>query len=455
MEKTAKGSERRMQLRKIVIALLALLLAGAVIVPCVSAADENVNLSGDTSNIVQFSDGADLRLPSDKPGDSKPAKGLPETDMINIVLSQKTVEKFGPGERSGIINIPVTYLETKTNFITSKEKPSFLTEITLQSDDGIVLIRMPKQMYERFVKKAQYGKLSLPADYFARYYENSSDMDSHLKADGNNLQVLPSEKYPLRKFTEETDPEPDADDSEPVMSPQKSSAVLSYPAEFEERRYYDVMDSMSSNDYDYCIGQITPDTWELGGSAHDEFDVMQEREYRFDSGEAIEIVVKYFDRDHNGIIELYPALYRNGAADPILPGEWNQYDGKIPVNANDIPHAWGYHVEIYGGYYYVSLQDMVTDVWYYYAEPTATGTSSFIELWGSSEYIQRAAPTTNTIEAKTDPVIDEWIHQVQGDNWLEPNEVWEYEDWFTASYVKVTKAWSSGDLITRSSILFD
>lgn len=444
-----------MNLRKTGIALLALLLSAMVIVPCVSAVDENVNSSGNSGIIEQFSDIAQSQLPSDNSQDSKPAKGLPETDMINIVLSQKTIENFGSGERPGIISIPVTYLETKTNFITTKEKPSFLTERTLQSDDGIVLIRMPMQMYERFVKKAQGGKLSLPADYYARYYENSSDMNSHLEADGNNLQVLPSEKYPLRKFTEEIDPDPDAEESEPVTSPIKSSAVLSYPMKFEERRYYDVMDSMSSNDYDYCIGQITPDTWELGGSANDEFDVMQEREYRFDSGEAIEIVVKYFDRDHNGIIELYPALYRNGAEDPVLPGEWNQYYGKIPVYSNDIPHAWGYHVEIYGGYYYVSLQDMVTDVWYSYAEPTAAGTSSFIELWGSSEYVQRAAPTTNTIEAKTDPVIDEWIHQDQGDVWLEPNEVWEYEDWFKDSYVKVTKAWSSGDLITRSSILFD
>jgi hypothetical protein len=64
-------------------------------------------------------------------------------------------------------------------------------------------------------------------------------------------------------------------------------------------------------------------------------------------------------------------------------------------------------------------------------------------------------PTTNTRAAKTDPVIDEWIHQVQSDIRRKPDEVWEYEDWFTDSCVKVTKAWSSGNLITRLSILYD
>jgi hypothetical protein len=54
VEKTVKGSERRMQLRKIIIALLALLLAGVVIVPCVSAA-ENADIGNQDIKIIQVS----------------------------------------------------------------------------------------------------------------------------------------------------------------------------------------------------------------------------------------------------------------------------------------------------------------------------------------------------------------------------------------------------------------
>jgi hypothetical protein len=56
MEKS-KGSERRMQLRKIVIALLALLLAGAVMVPCVSAAETKLS-----SNMVSIDEASNVAL---------------------------------------------------------------------------------------------------------------------------------------------------------------------------------------------------------------------------------------------------------------------------------------------------------------------------------------------------------------------------------------------------------
>ncbi|MFA5269492.1 MAG: hypothetical protein WC379_16125 [Methanoregula sp.] len=370
--------------------------------------------------------------------------------MINIVLSQRTVDEFDQNKRSGIFRFPVAFLEAKSNFINNEKNPSFFEQRTLTEDDGIVVIRMPEQMYERLVNKVKDGKLSLPEDYFVRYYENRSDLNSHLKAVGDTLQVLPSEKYPLRKITEEINSEPESGNSESVITPSTVKSVLSYPQMFEERRYYDLINS--GNDYDYCIGQITPNSWTLLGSALDSFSIYHEREYRFDSNEAIEIVAKYRDRNQGGDIMLFPALYKNGAEDPILSSQWDRWDGNIYVNANDIPHAYGYHVDIDGGNYYVALQDMVTDDWTYYIEAAAAGTSSFTELWGSSEYRQIEAPTTNTFSATTNPIVDEWAY-LAGDDWQKPEDVWDYEDWYPDDFVRVTKAWSSsGDLITRSYV---
>lgn len=439
-----------MELRKIGIAFLALLLAAMAIVPCVSAADENASHSGEISNDQEFTDAKNRNLPSDYLDDSKPAKWLSESEMINIVLSQGIVEKYDQSNRPGIFSFPVAYLETKSNFIQAEEKPSLSMDRTLKEGDGIVLVRMPEQMYKRFASKAKDGKLSLPADYFVRYYENMSDLNAHLMVVGDTLHVLPSEKYPLRTITEETRSEPESGKTGSVISPATVKSVLSYPQIFEERRYYDLIDS--GNEYDYCIGQITPDSWTLLGSALDSFSIYHEREYRFDSNEAIEIVAQYRDRNQGGGIILYPAMYKNGAADPILSSQWDRWDGYVSVDANNIPHAYGYHVDIDGGNYYVALQDMVTDDWTYYIEATAAGTSSFTELWGSSEYRQIGAPTTNTFSATTKPIVDEWAY-LTGDDWQKPEDVWDYEDWYSDDYVRVTKAWSSsGDLITRSYV---
>ncbi len=146
----------------------------------------------------------------------------------------------------------------------------------------------------------------------------------------------------------------------------------------------------------------------------------------------------------------FPALYRSGAANPIPNNQWDTWGGVIGVDKNDLPHAYGYHVQFGGGYYYVDIEDMDTMDFTSYDVTSAAGTSSFTDLWGSSEYRQRAAPTTNTFSATTNPVIDEWAH-VSGGNWEKPDEAWEYVSRSTDDYVSVTKTFdSSGNLITRS-----
>ena len=180
-----------MKLVKLSVVLLALLLAAIAVVPMVSAVEQIVSASP-----------AGHQIPSDYLKDSKPAQWLPESDMVNIVISQRSLEKFNQEKQTGIINIPVFYLDLKTTFTDSKENPYVYTENTIGSDEGIALIRMPRQMYEMYVLNAKDGNLSLPADYFIRYYENQADLNSHFKAEGNSVQVLPSEKYPLSKISQ-------------------------------------------------------------------------------------------------------------------------------------------------------------------------------------------------------------------------------------------------------------
>ncbi|MGB7787221.1 hypothetical protein [Methanoregula sp.] len=429
-----------MNLRKWSVALLALLLAAMAMIPMVSAGEQVVSASP-----------VGHQIPTDYLKDSKPAQWLPESDMVNIVISQRSLEKFGQGKLTGIITIPVSYIDLKTTFTNSKENPYVYTENSIGSDEGIALIRMPGQMYEMYVLAAKDGKLSLPADYFVRYYENRTDLNNHFKADGNSVQVLPSEKYPLPKISSGVG----TDVSPEILPVQKPSGIsvspaVTYPQFFG---FWENYNRISSTNYDYCIGQITPNSWTLSGSALDQFDIFQEREYKFNSGEAIEVVTKYRDRNQGGDIVLFPTLYRSGSTDPITPSQWTVWGDYLPVATNSIPHAFGYHVYFSGGYYYIAFEDMNTLQFVKsYQATAASGTSSFTYLSGSSEYRQKAAPTTNTFSATTNPVVDQWVRVLNG-AWQAPNLAWQHVTRGSGvSYVDVqTQVDSSGNIITRSS----
>jgi hypothetical protein len=426
-----------MNLRKMSVVLL----AAMVIVPMVSAAEQMVSASP-----------TGHQIPSDYLKDSKPAQWLPESDMVNIVISQRSLEKFNQEKQTGIITIPVSYLDLKTTFTNSKENPYVYSENTIGSDEGIALIRMPRQMYEMYVLDAKDGNLSLPADYFIRYYENRTDLNAHFKADGASAQVLSSEKYPLSKISAGGE----TNVVSGILPVNKVSGInvnpaVTYPQFFGFWENYNKISS--STNYDYCIGQITPNSWTLTGSALDQFDVFQEREYKFNSGEAIEVVAKYRDRNLGGDIVLYPTLYRSGSQYPISDSQWTSWNGYLSVNKNTIPHAYGYHVYFSGGYYTIGIEDMNTLQWIgTYQATAASGTSSFTYMSGSSEYRQRSAPTTNTFSATTNPVIDQYARILNG-AWKAPNQVWQHVPrGSSVSYVDVqTQFDSSGNLITRSS----
>lgn len=186
------------------------------------------------------------------------------------------------------------------------------------------------------------------------------------------------------------------------------------------------------------------------------FKLFAEREYKFNNGEALEIVVQYFDRNELAGIKLYPALYRNGATDPIPTNGWSHWGGDVIINPFDLPHSYGYHVQTTnsGSGYQVNFEDMDTLQWIaYYTVSAASTVSSFTELDGSSEYNQINVPSTDTFSATTSPIIDEWIIDVN-DVWHYPINAWQEPimDPLTApSYVSVVPSWdSNGRLITAS-----
>jgi len=207
----------------------------------------------------------------------------------------------------------------------------------------------------------------------------------------------------------------------------------------------------TNQNYDYCIGQIKPYSWTVLGPAGDQFTIFQEREYKFNSNEAVEIVVKRFDMNNLGSMQLFPAVWRNGGTYQVNQSEFTQFPGLISIDKNDLPHSYGYHVGFASGYYTINFEDMDTLRWIgQYRITSAPGTSSFTDLAGSSEYERRSTPTTNTFEATT-IARDEWARIVGDSGFQYASNTWTPVNPVTDSYVSVEPADSSNGRYTTTS----
>ena len=177
-----------MQLRKLSIVLLALLLAAMV--PMGSAEEQSA--TGETDSEWKYPGVPEHYLPPEYFKDAKPATPLPESEMINIVFSEKTINSFSKDDPTGIISLPTSSLIQNSQFTESKSWQNRYVENDIKPDEAVVLVRMPKTMYDRFVITSKDGTITIPASYFARYYKNLAELDANVQPDGNSVIITPS-----------------------------------------------------------------------------------------------------------------------------------------------------------------------------------------------------------------------------------------------------------------------
>ena len=184
---------------------------------------------------------------------------------------------------------------------------------------------------------------------------------------------------------------------------------------------------------DYCIGQITPDSYSVSGN-NDRYYAPQEREYYLNyEQDAIEIVVNYDHHSYwpNTNISLFPAIYDNYANEPT-PLADARYESKGPgimaLDPATFPKAFGYHVQISNGKYYIAFEFMnnLTFTSNYVYNDQDNPSTSFTRFSGSSEFRQVSSPITDTFSASTTPVIDQWAHDATLSSWRKPTDAWEY-----------------------------
>lgn len=434
-----------MNIHKLSVVLLALSLAAIAMGPCVSAADpmENFQMS-----IQPIDD--DLRnhhVMPDYYRDAKILEPLSESEMLTVVVSQKTLGISSSDKKPELVSVPPSMLDVESSDTEILDNPDIRYEKSLDPVSGVVLIRMPKTLYHAFVVSSEEKNVELPTGSFCRFYDSLEDMNNHMQTKKGRLEFTTDDKRHIAASHVQTLPQ-----VKETSAISKSSLKTLTDNWFVERVNFKRINTGTS--YDYCIGQIQPELAYFSGQ-QDQFYIPQEREYVLNNQDTIEIVVNY---DHlvypSGAVVLFPQIYDNGVMKNLSTYE-NQGAGIIPLDPSTFPHAYGYHVLLANSRFYIGFIDMDTTSWYptYVYYDADNPSTSFTNLYGSSEYNQMTQPVHDQFVAWTNPVIDEWARELVTGTWRYPNQVWQADvpaQDPDVDYVHIGTEWENNNLITYS-----
>ena len=237
-----------MNIRKIGVVLLALLLAGMAMVPMVSAADEDTDKKSleipDTANDVSAH-----HVSPDYYRNAKIMEPLPESEMVTVVISQKTLGISGIDKKPEIISVSPSLLDARSSDLKILDNPDIRYEKTLDQNAGVVLVRMPKTMYDVFVSSSQGKNLELPTQSFCRFYTSLDDMKVHMKKTGNRLEFTTDQKEVSTDLPKLSPPKV----KETPAIPQMTAKTLGTDNWFIERVHFNRISPGTS--YDYVMGR--------------------------------------------------------------------------------------------------------------------------------------------------------------------------------------------------------
>jgi len=173
------------------IILPVLLLAFFIIIPIVTA---ETNFT--PSETWKYPGVPEHYIPPEYFADSKPATPLTDDEMINIVISWQTLERFTAKEQPGILAIPRSYLDFSENFTNSTSSPTWHYEKNPVPDTPVALIRMSDAMYVRMLAMSDGKNLELPVSAYVRQYNNLTDLHAQINPESMNVKAAPVSDNP-------------------------------------------------------------------------------------------------------------------------------------------------------------------------------------------------------------------------------------------------------------------
>ena len=169
------------------IILLMLVLVSLAIVPMVSGENQTNSVQA-TPNPCGVPSAPAHCIPPSYFKDSKPATPLSESEMINIIISGQTFERFAGVKQPGILAVPLSYLDFSANFTNSTSSPTWHYEKNLAPDKPVAVIRMSGKMYDRMVSMSDGKNLELPVSVYVRQYSNLTNLHAQIEPDGVYLK---------------------------------------------------------------------------------------------------------------------------------------------------------------------------------------------------------------------------------------------------------------------------
>lgn len=195
-----------MKTDRIGVILFVLLLAAQLAIPLVTA--EN---NSPLSPTWPYENVPEHHIPPEYFADSKPATPLTESEMINIVISGQTLERFTAKEQPGILALPLPYLDFSENFSNSTSSPTWHYEKNLAPYQPVALIRMSDAMYVRMLAMSDGKHLELPISVYVHQYSNLTSLNAQIHPDGiylkaaepgiEDTETRPSQTVPIEIIT--------------------------------------------------------------------------------------------------------------------------------------------------------------------------------------------------------------------------------------------------------------
>lgn len=404
------------------IVLLGLFLAAMVMVPMVSAADRPM-YGVDWTKVA-------------------PTEPVDEKELLTIIISEKDFTSRYSEKDDAFITMPAIDSRQNTDTIDPQTDYNILGNIA--DSEKIVVIQLPKKMYEKLSEDNKDGTVLIPIEFVANYSSI---------AEFNKISADRKETIKKSYQGEYSESEPDVTDLGITRAPytryQRWQVFSSDPSPYSPT---------------YITGKINPSTFSRTGTGTI---FCEERELhmdRYDSDgdgiDVIEMVVGAYTPNYpsgsTSNLNLYPVIYNADISqNPI-------YLGYIPVSTSQLPHSYNYYVQLSPSgsstMYDIWIQDTISQVWLaHYTYTDSVNPSSYIrDVRVSAEFT--TVNSASTFDIWTNPITDEWI-KVSGDsNWHAPSYAFSYQRLIENHpgqmlYVSTTGSFSSnGQLVTSSRI---
>lgn len=385
-----------MNLHKLGVILLAVLLAGMAMVPCVSAepTDGTMSVMTTQQNSEMIPAVTLQKLPVFQPGindklsydeeqslikNYTPSSPVPEEDMVEVLFSKTWILQNDSDPRQDTIQL--TFPET------------WLKKAEVQDDEYIVMLRVPRRMLEldNVSKDPRLISVSYP-EYMFEGFSNRIEKNKKIQEQQKAADTI------LHHSVKTT--------SSLGQNNQQKSGTKAIDRQVRAWYHRDTGYSVSK-----VIGSIDPTSYSNSGES---FRNYNEREIYLDrSGDIIEFISDFTD---TGGEYVWVAVYDEGT--------WSTAWNWLNIDVTGTLQRIDYRFYINSGVYNLFLQDTSSGLWYSKSYTDTDNPSTRVNWLVGSTEVDTEGGISNYFRTETNPIRDDSTYV--GSSWESPQTTFDF-----------------------------